>query len=671
MGPARGAAHREGRQIMRGPRTIFQWGRGLALLALLGGLLPGASRAQGLPNDLGDEMRVVSQPGGQITALHLAGRYLVWSVVTAQAVPVPPPPAPGTPPPYQRPAPPEQHADIWLADLGVAPPQVQRLAGPLPPTTRVSLAGSRVVWSEPGSSGSVTIVGRDVATAAPLTAPPAPGNQFLPAISGDWVIWSGSPNQSGAGIPEAQAIGAWNLRTGETRTLDTYWLEPDPQIGPAPAVDPNGTQVAYIVRPFDSTQTALRVYDFATGKARTVRTFPEETHRYSNLQIAGGWAVWEEPVVGPGGAAASRIVQVDLASGKPVVRAELARAGTLAAGAGLIAWRELADDAPLLAAPLNPLLDSAIRSLTPPQARPSGPATLSAGGVAWVDGRDPAAPAIYVRQAGGTPPAADPFTRLWTRTDEPVAAGRVQRSWVWGPRPEGLLARDQQEPYAEAPGLQRLVRYYDKGRMEINDPGANLAAPWAVTSGLLVVEMITGRVATGNTAARAVAPNTVPVAGDPDSPAAPAYAALAGALINPLSARPLPGPRSGEPVTTWMDAAGTQSEHAAPALVRYAAYDETAHHNIPDVFLQFMNARGPVNVGGTYREEAIFDPLFTFGYPVIEPVWITIRVGGQDRAVLFQAFERRTLTYTPTNPPAWQVEMGNVGAHYYAWRYER
>ena len=120
-----------------------------------------------------------------------------------------------------------------------------------------------------------------------------------------------------------------------------------------------------------------------------------------------------------------------------------------------------------------------------------------------------------------------------------------------------------------------------------------------------------------------------------------------------------------------MDATGVTSEHLAPALVRYAAYDETAHHNIPDVFLSFMTQRGLVNVDGTTREEALFDPLFTFGYPVIEPVWITIRVGGQDRAVLFQAFERRTLTYTPTNPPGWQVEMGNVGAHYYAWRYQQ
>jgi DNA-binding beta-propeller fold protein YncE len=34
-----------------------------------------------------------------------------------------------------------------------------------------------------------------------------------------------------------------------------------------------------------------------------------------------------------------------------------------------------------------------------------------------------------------------------------------------------------------------------------------------------------------------------------------------------------------------------------------------------------------------------------------------------------QCFERRCLTYTPDNSAGWQVEAGNVGQHYYAWRY--
>jgi hypothetical protein len=46
-----------------------------------------------------------------------------------------------------------------------------------------------------------------------------------------------------------------------------------------------------------------------------------------------------------------------------------------------------------------------------------------------------------------------------------------------------------------------------------------------------------------------------------------------------------------------------------------------------------------------------------------------VLVGGVARDVLIQCFERRCLTHTPSNPPGWQVEAGNVGLHYYRWRY--
>src|SRR5436309_2594018 len=79
------------------------------------------------------------------------------------------------------------------------------------------------------------------------------------------------------------------------------------------------------------------------------------------------------------------------------------------------------------------------------------------------------------------------FLAVWSRTDWPLSAGLAPpRSWVWGPA--GWDTR--QEPYAEAPGGQRLVSYYDKARMEITDPRADPASPWFVTNGLLVWEMI-------------------------------------------------------------------------------------------------------------------------------------------------------------------------------------
>jgi hypothetical protein len=59
------------------------------------------------------------------------------------------------------------------------------------------------------------------------------------------------------------------------------------------------------------------------------------------------------------------------------------------------------------------------------------------------------------------------------------------------------------------------------------------------------------------------------------------------------------------------------------------------------------------------------------GYPISEPYWARAKVGGVEQDVLVQAFQRRVLTYTPSNPSGWQVEMGNVGRHYYQWRYGR
>src|SRR5437773_11288136 len=84
---------------------------------------------------------------------------------------------------------------------------------------------------------------------------------------------------------------------------------------------------------------------------------------------------------------------------------------------------------------------------------------------------------------------ADPaFERTWQRTDQPVAAGKANRSWYWGPTP-GFATT---EPYSDAPGGQRKVQYFDKTRMEINNPSGNPNDPFYVTNGLLAVELMTG-----------------------------------------------------------------------------------------------------------------------------------------------------------------------------------
>jgi hypothetical protein len=102
--------------------------------------------------------------------------------------------------------------------------------------------------------------------------------------------------------------------------------------------------------------------------------------------------------------------------------------------------------------------------------------------------------------------------------------------------------------------------------------------------------------------------------------------------------------------------------------VKYAYYEPATHHNIADVFWRFMTARGLVYSNSQFAEDQVFDWVAVMGYPISEPYWATVKIGGQDRRVLIQMFQRRVLTYNPANTPDWQVEMGNVGRHYADWR---
>src|SRR5438105_7012365 len=90
--------------------------------------------------------------------------------------------------------------------------------------------------------------------------------------------------------------------------------------------------------------------------------------------------------------------------------------------------------------------------------------------------------------------AAPQIRAIWQHDDGPVASGQVLRTWMWGP---GAFYTDY-EPYADAPQGNHLVQYFDKGRLEINDPSANASSKWFVTSGLLVKEMVSGQAQTGD-----------------------------------------------------------------------------------------------------------------------------------------------------------------------------
>ena len=94
------------------------------------------------------------------------------------------------------------------------------------------------------------------------------------------------------------------------------------------------------------------------------------------------------------------------------------------------------------------------------------------------------------------------------------------------------------------------------------------------------------------------------------------------------------------------------------------------NHAVAGPFWEFLNGEGTVRRGGQTGPGRLFEPtFFVSGLPITEPYWTRVLVGGQPRDVLLQCFERRCLTYTPSNPAAWRVEMGNVGRHYYRWRY--
>lgn len=273
-------------------------------------------------------------------------------------------------------------------------------------------------------------------------------------------------------------------------------------------------------------------------------------------------------------------------------------------------------------------------------------------------------PTTPARAAGNDGFADTAFAALWTRADGPVAAGGAGRSWTWGER----AGERRYERFDGSPGGARLVQYFDKARMELTNPAGDRASPWFVTGGLLVVELIGGRVQVGDRAFDPRPPATVPVAGDPDSPEAPTYALLAPiASIDGSNRAPAHlGERVG--ASYGPSGVGSRPDLALPGT-EIAYYEPVTGHNVPRVFRDFMRAAGPVFEDGRVRSAPIVDPLFAFGYPITEPYWAQVRVGGVPAPVLFQAFERRVLTYTPSNPDPWKVEMGNVGQHYHQWRY--
>jgi hypothetical protein len=182
--------------------------------------------------------------------------------------------------------------------------------------------------------------------------------------------------------------------------------------------------------------------------------------------------------------------------------------------------------------------------------------------------------------------------------------------------------------------------------------------------------MISGKIQLGDYQYTQVSPAGIPVAGDAATSAyAPTYASLVNvASLNGDHRAPN---RTGQTVREGLGRDGNVGAvDNLSGLASYVMYEPTTGHNIPGVFWSFMNQKGVTYHSGTgYMEnDTVVDWLFAMGYPITEPYWIRINIGGQDRWVLMQAFQRRVLTYSPYNPAGWQVEMGNVGRAYFDWR---
>lgn len=254
------------------------------------------------------------------------------------------------------------------------------------------------------------------------------------------------------------------------------------------------------------------------------------------------------------------------------------------------------------------------------------------------------------------------FQRIWDRQDRAVAEHISDRSWTWGPAP---LSDALWEQFAEGVDGKRTVQYFDKSRMEINDPTADPNATWYVTNGLLPIEMMTGRQQNGLNLFEFRGPAKITAIGDPDQ--FPTYADLLPLYQSPGAVNPAD---LGKPATGFLNPGGAitgfndYANDPATLLVR-----GENNHGVAKAFIDYMSQKGLVSENGRYVQAQVYDPLFVFGLPVTGAFWVKAKVAGKEVPILFQVFERRVLTYNPANPPAFRVEMGNVGQHYYQWRY--
>ncbi len=194
------------------------------------------------------------------------------------------------------------------------------------------------------------------------------------------------------------------------------------------------------------------------------------------------------------------------------------------------------------------------------------------------------------------------------------------------------------------------------------------------TSGITTPASTTPGVSTSPSTSVSVTPSpSTPV---PSAPATPGTVSPGGSANVPdsigyglLEKQP---DRTNEQVITTLSRNGQVGLNNLLGAVdgaNYVYWERTLGHNIPRIFWDFLNQSGPVYNGKGLVNGKIVDWVQTMGYPISDAYWVRTNVAGIARDVLVQLYERRILTYTPSNPAGYLVEMGNVGRHYYNWRY--
>ncbi len=238
--------------------------------------------------------------------------------------------------------------------------------------------------------------------------------------------------------------------------------------------------------------------------------------------------------------------------------------------------------------------------------------------------------------------------------------GEGIQSNFWGPL---ATAQDgQQEQYKEAPNGKRTVQYFDKARMEQFDPNAR------VTTGLLTVELKSGKLQLGDNTFEQRSPAKINIAGDPGTEGL-TYADLSkfAEYYDPNSPETYSGYIFGDnhqvtPLTV------DNSSPYGPQFNVPASGDTFTYVSDPSnrygqvVYIPFLDFIKRLTDAGTAIDQ-------TPGYPISPVIIAQVPVGGKMTTVFVQAFERRVLTYNPNNDPAFRVEFGNIGQHYSRWRY--